>query len=126
MTRASLIVLLLVSWVAWRDVTTVSARSSAASTTRVAPPPHVITYVETHCVACHNDRALTGGLSLNAETFASLTGKAETWEKVLHKIRTGQMPPANRPKPGAADTTAVATWLQTTLDTAADRDPQPG
>ena len=86
----------------------------------------MITYVETHCVACHNDRARTGGLSLGADTFASLAGKTETWEKVLHKIRTGQMPPANRPRPGAADTNAVTTWLQTTLDTAADRDPQPG
>jgi hypothetical protein len=82
--------------------------------------------VETHCVACHNDRALTGGLSLSADTFASLSGKTETWEKVLHKIRTGQMPPANRPRPAAADTTAITTWLQTTLDTAADLDPQPG
>ena len=36
------------------------------------------------------------------------------------------MPPANRPRPGAADTNAVTTWLQTTLDTAADLDPQPG
>ena len=126
MTRAILIALLLVSCVTWRDVTTMSARSSTLSITRVAPPQQVITFVETHCVACHNDRALTGGLSLSADTFASLSGKTETWEKVLHKIRTGQMPPANRPRPGAADTTAITTWLQTTLDTAADLDPQPG
>jgi mono/diheme cytochrome c family protein len=126
MTRAILIALLLVSCVAWRDVTTMSAGSSALSITRVAPPQHVVTFVEAHCVACHNDRALTGGLSLSADTFASLSGKAETWEKVLHKIRTGQMPPANRPRPAAADVTAITTWLQTTLDTAADLDPQPG
>lgn len=126
MTRAILIVLLIVSCVAWTDVTTLSARSSARSITRVAPPPHIITYVETHCVACHNDRARTGGLSLSADTFASPAGNTETWEKVLHKIRTGQMPPAPRPRPSTAEATAVTRWLQTTLDTAADRDPQPG
>jgi hypothetical protein len=89
------------------------------------PPPHVATYVETNCVSCHNPRSLSGGLSLSAATFASVENAA-TWEKVLHKIRTGQMPPAPRPRPAAGDTAAMTTWLQTTLDTAAANNPQPG
>ena len=125
MNKAVLTVLLTVSCVAWVEVATIPISSSAQSRPAVTPR-HVATFVETHCVACHNDRALTGGLSLSAETFASLSGKTETWEKVLHKIRTGQMPPANRPRPSATETSAVTTWLQTTLDTAADRHPQPG
>ncbi len=116
----------LVSCVAWVEVATIAVFPFDAIARTAATSRHLATFVETHCVACHNDRALTGGLSLSADTFASLSGKTETWEKVLHKIRTGQMPPANRPRPSAADINAVTTWLQTTLDTAADRDPQPG
>jgi hypothetical protein len=113
MPKALLTVLLTVSCVALVDVQTTT------------PPPRVATYVETHCVGCHNPRSMTGGLSLSAATFASLDNAA-TWEKVLHKIRTGQMPPAPRPRPAATDTAAMTTWLQTTLDAAAEKNPQPG
>ena len=68
---------------------------------------------------------MSGGLSLSAATFDSLDN-AETWEKVLHKIRTGQMPPAPRPRPPAPDIKAMTTWLQATLDMAAATRPQPG
>ena len=83
-------------------------------------------FVETHCAACHNERTQSGGLRLSADIFASMDGHAETWEKVLHKVRTGQMPPAPRPRPSAADAMAFTSYLQTTLDAAAERDPQPG
>ena len=126
MNKAVLTILLTVSCVAWVEVATAPISTAPQSSRRVAPPRHVATFVETHCVACHNDRALTGGLSLSADTFASLAGRTETWEKVLHKIRTGQMPPANRPRPGTADTNAFAAWLQTTLDAAAELNPHPG
>ena len=91
----------------------------------ITPSSQVAAYVETHCVSCHNSRMNSGGLTLSPETFTSLDNAA-TWEKVLHKIRTGQMPPAPRPRPAAGDTHAMTTWLQTTLDTAAATNPQPG
>jgi hypothetical protein len=109
-------------WVAVGATPTESGRASL----RLAPPAHVTTFVEAHCVGCHNDRILSGGLKLGADTFAALDGRADTWEKVLHKVRTGQMPPAARPRPNAADTNAFTSYLQTTLDAAAARDPQPG
>ena len=68
----------------------------------------------------------SGGLRLGADIFASMDGHAETWEKVLHKVRTGQMPPAPRPRPSTLDATAFTSYLQTTLDAAAEREPQPG
>src|SRR5688572_14737467 len=120
--RTVLSVLIGVTCVAWVEVASGPAATSAAA---ITPPPHVATFVQTHCVACHNDRAMSGGLSLSAATFDSLDNAA-IWEKVLHKIRTGQMPPAPRPRPPAPDTKAMTTWLQTTLDTAAAAHPQPG
>ena len=120
--RAILTVLLTVSAVAWVEV----ASAPATRATAVTPPAHITAFVETHCVACHNERTLSGGLRLGADTFASMDVHAETWEKVLHKVRTGQMPPAPRPRPSAADANTFTTYLQTTLDAAAERDPQPG
>ena len=122
MNKTCLAVLLTVSCLAWDKVATAPATSS----TSAMPPQQAAAFVETHCVTCHNDRVLSGGLRLGADTFASLDGHAETWEKVLHKVRTGQMPPAPRPRPSAADATAFTSYLQTTLDAAAERDPQPG
>ena len=110
----------------WVGVTTTPIGGAARSTTRVLPPASVTAFVETHCVACHNERMQSGGLRLGADIFASMDGHAETWEKVLHKVRTGQMPPAPRPRPSAADATAFTSYLQTTLDAAAERQPQPG
>ena len=119
-------VLLAISCAAWVAVTTTPIAGAAGATTRVSPPAQVTAFVETHCVACHNERMQSGGLRLGADTFASLDGHAETWEKVLHKVRTGQMPPAPRPRPGTVEATTFTSYLQTTLDTAAEREPQPG
>src|SRR5687767_6945508 len=126
MNKTVLSVLLALSCVAGVNVATTPLGDAARSTTRVSPPTDVTAFVDTHCAGCHNDRVLSGGLRLGADTFASMDGHAETWEKVLHKVRTGQMPPAPRPRPSAADANAFTTYLQTTLDAAAERDPQPG
>jgi mono/diheme cytochrome c family protein len=120
--RVVLTVLVGVACFGWVEVAT---RLEALTAAAVTPPQQVSAFVQTHCVACHNDRAMNGGLSLSAATFASLDNAA-IWEKVLHKIRTGQMPPAPRPRPPAADAAAMTTWLQTTLDAAAASNPQPG
>jgi len=75
-----------------------------------------------YCVGCHSDKLKTGGLSLaNAATL-----EPETLEKVLHKLRAGEMPPAGMPKPDAATVTALTAWLETELDRNALAHPNPG
>ena len=51
---------------------------------------------------------------------------AETWEKVIGKLRTGAMPPAGMPRPDKATYDAFATYLETALDHAAATKPNPG
>jgi mono/diheme cytochrome c family protein len=82
-------------------------------------------FVESHCIACHNDRARIGGLSLSTFDGARITD-AELSEKVLHKIRTGQMPPAPRPRPEAASSRAMVAWLELALDREAAARPHAG
>jgi hypothetical protein len=75
-----------------------------------------------YCVGCHSDKLKTGGVSLaNAATLGQ-----ETLEKVFHKLRAGEMPPAGMPKPDPATITALTSSLETELDRNALAHPNPG
>ena len=50
----------------------------------------------------------------------------EVWEKVAHKLRTGDMPPAGRPRPEPAVSMGLASYLETELDKAAAAIPNAG
>ena len=85
--------------------------------------------LDRYCVTCHNARLETAGLSLEQIDVANVgsdTGGAEIWEKVVRKLRTGTMPPATRPQPPLAERGALVSWLETSLDRAADANPNPG
>ena len=81
-----------------------------------------------YCVACHNGRLRTAGLSLDdvEVSEAHVAADPELWEKVVQKLRSRTMPPPRRPRPDDDTYTAFATWLETSLDRAADAAPNPG
>jgi mono/diheme cytochrome c family protein len=83
-------------------------------------------FFDKNCVVCHNDQARTGGLSLSGKEIEQPGEHAELGEKVLMKLRTRQMPPPSRPRPDAAETKAVTSWLEASLDRAAAEHPYPG
>ena len=82
--------------------------------------------LDRYCVTCHNERLLTGNLSLDGIDVEHVGADAEVWEKVLQKLRTQAMPPPRRPRPDAVTYGAFATWLETALDRAAGERPNPG
>jgi hypothetical protein len=82
--------------------------------------------LDKYCVTCHNDRAKTGGLTLQNIDVANVPANAETWEKVIRKLRVGAMPPAGMPKPSAPDVSALLSSLETSLDKAYAANPNPG
>jgi hypothetical protein len=51
---------------------------------------------------------------------------AETWEKVIRKLRGGMMPPTGRPRPASDDVYQFISWLETSLDRAGMAKPNPG
>jgi hypothetical protein len=51
---------------------------------------------------------------------------AAIWEKVLHKLRTREMPPPGLPHPDDATYDSLANYLETALDRAAATRPNPG
>ena len=82
--------------------------------------------VRGHCLACHNDRTLTAGLSLQTVDPERIAEHAPVLEKVFRKLRAGEMPPAGRPRPDAATAAGLVAWLETALDTEAAANPDPG
>ena len=84
------------------------------------------TTVRSYCLACHNDRTLTAGLSLQDVDAARVAEHAPVLEKVLHKLRAGEMPPADRPRPDTATVASLVAGLETALDREAAASPNPG
>jgi hypothetical protein len=79
-----------------------------------------------YCVTCHNDARRTGGLSLERADFTQVPKRAETWEKVIRKLRVGMMPPPGMPKPPREQIDALTAHVETLLDRAAIESPHPG
>ena len=96
----------------------------AAGGQDAAPPSRAL--FDRYCVACHNQRLRTGGLALDEVDPARAAVHAPVLEKVVRKLRTGQMPPEGRPRPAPAEIDAFATRLERALDRAAAADPNPG
>jgi mono/diheme cytochrome c family protein len=82
--------------------------------------------IKTHCTGCHNERLRTGGLSLEGVDPAQAGANPALWEKVAHKLRSGQMPPFGRPRPDRASVDTLVAGLERALDEAAARGPNPG
>ena len=93
------------------------ALPSAASTRRT---------IDRYCLTCHDERLETAGLRLDLADVTNFAGGSEVWEKVVRKLRTGTMPPANVPQPSAEARSAMVSWLETSLDDAAAANPDPG
>src|SRR5215510_5992391 len=102
--------------------------SSAASqqTSVPANPAPFRALLDQYCVTCHNERAKTAGLMLDKMDVDHVADNAETWEKVVRKLRGGMMPPTGRPRPTNDDVYKFISWLETSLDRAGTAKPNPG
>jgi hypothetical protein len=95
--------------------------AAAARPIPLSPAPFPL--LDQYCITCHNDRLKTGGLSLQG---LPLDGNAETWEKVIRKVRAGMMPPAGAKRPERAALDAFAGSIEHAIDRAAAAHPNPG
>src|SRR5439155_9802068 len=82
--------------------------------------------LDRYCISCHNEKLATAGLKLDKVDVAKIGTDGALWEKVVHKLRTGAMPPADRPRPDAPEYRSLITYLETELDRAAEAKPNPG
>jgi hypothetical protein len=102
----------------------------AASAMAQAPSaPH--SFLEQTCYKCHSEEAesasaLFSGFYLDRLDVEQIAAAPEQWEKVVRKLRTGMMPPSSEPRPDRAREQQFIDYLETELDLAAARTPNPG
>ena len=88
-----------------------------------APPRELL---DRYCVTCHNERLKTANLMLDRVDLEQIGDHAEALEKVVRKLRAGQMPPEGRPGPGRDAVEAFVAALEAALDREAAGQLAPG
>ena len=127
------------SWIPGRSADYLLA--APAARTAPASAESVRGLLNRYCVGCHSERRVTAtgaaasvldaqlrqtGLALDVVDAERPSADAELWERVIARLAAGSMPPAGRPRPGAEETRAVTSWLETQIDQAAAANPNPG
>jgi cytochrome c5 len=107
-------------------LTLTPAASTQTREAATAPAAPYRALLDQYCVTCHNERLKTAGLMLDKMDLDRVADGAETWEKVIRKLRGGMMPPTGRPRPANEDNYKFVSWLESSLDRAGLAKPNPG
>jgi hypothetical protein len=83
-------------------------------------------FVNMYCAECHNSEDKVGGLVLDVMGSEDIGQNAKTWEKVVRKLATHQMPPDDSMRPSGRKYDSILSTLTTALDKAASEKPDPG
>ncbi len=94
---------------------------------RVMP---IVNLMNGYCMDCHNASDAKAGLDLELvagkiKQSGALT-ETETLEKIVKRLRAREMPPADATRPDENASKAALTAIESILDLAAAKDPQPG
>ncbi len=80
-------------------------------------PKMASTFIESHCVDCHDADSARAGFRIDLLTSDFTAGNnAGQWKEVMDKINSGEMPPKKKPRPDAKEAFAVASWVAQKLD----------
>jgi ankyrin repeat protein len=82
--------------------------------------------IQRYCVGCHNNQSKTAGVTLQGLDLSTVADKGELVERVLRKVKTGQMPPAGLPRPNGPAGKEFRDWREGALDAKAAAHPNPG
>ncbi|MEO6080437.1 MAG: DUF1592 domain-containing protein [Steroidobacteraceae bacterium] len=82
--------------------------------------------VSQYCLDCHNSSDSSGDIDLE---WLQKRGQLElqdraTWERIVEKLRAGEMPPADEPRPTREQVTTLAGWIDQQI-VSLDRDAKP-
>src|SRR5437660_2407378 len=75
-----------------------------------------------YCSTCHSDKAKAAGMDsarkidFDRLDIADVSRDAETWERVVRKLRAGMMPPTGIRRPGRETYKGLIAWLENELD----------
>jgi len=77
--------------------------------------------IDHYCVNCHSAADQAGGLSLEKADLEHVARDAKMWEKVIHELRAGVMPPPGELRPNFATGQKLRASLEAAIDESADR-----
>src|SRR4051812_32671994 len=78
-----------------------------------------------YCLGCHSQKVKSGGLALEG-VLPGDPAHPDVWEKVVRKVKAGEMPPAGAPRPDPTSLASFTNWLTGEMDAAAQRSPYAG
>jgi hypothetical protein len=86
---------------------------AAEPATKLTFSGNVAPFLSKHCTSCHGGKKPKGGVSLDlaSKSEEAIVKERALWEKVADTLRTGDMPPAHKPRPADADLDTVNRWL---------------
>ena len=106
------------------------SQSAAASSDQAAAQRAIINQ---YCSTCHSDKAKAAGMDsarkidFDRLDIAGVSRDAETWERVVRKLRAGMMPPSGIRRPDRETYKGLIAWLENELDrNAVTYTPPPG
>ncbi|MEJ7711811.1 MAG: DUF1592 domain-containing protein [Pyrinomonadaceae bacterium] len=74
-------------------------------------------FLEKNCYMCHSSQLKSGELNLEAyKTALGVVKDRVTWEHVLQKVRSGEMPPKGMPRPDEAELKAFTNWVESEFE----------
>jgi hypothetical protein len=92
----------------------------------VAIPDSLHQFITENCLGCHDPVIATAGLDLQNLLSAPIDRDPRSWERVLRRIASHQMPPAEEPRPSEESVADAVTRLGKSLDDVASRQFEPG
>ena len=75
--------------------------------------------VERYCFECHNSEDWAGKVAFDLMTGDTVASEPKVFEAAIRKLRGGLMPPPGAERPDPESVNALASWFETTLDSAA-------
>jgi len=72
--------------------------------------------LDQYCSECHNFDDFAGGLAFDLLDTSNLLTDAESWEKVLLKLKAGMMPPLGKDRPGASEVVNFVADVERSID----------
>ena len=105
-------------------LTGLAIASTGAGLFAQTPPQGAI--LKQYCLGCHNNSLKTASFSVQGLDAAHVDQDAATWEKVLRRVKIGQMPPGGLPRPKPEVSAEFTGWLEGQLDGLAASRPNPG
>ncbi|HRI13309.1 MAG TPA: DUF1592 domain-containing protein [Verrucomicrobiota bacterium] len=117
------------AWKRWSNRDTATYRLPQVDRAQAETAFHkkVLPVLSEHCWDCHGDGMSKGDVALDRFTnVTAVLQDRKLWERVLHNVESGDMPPKKKPPLPANEKQVVTHWLDTTLFPVDPKRPDPG